>query len=62
MKSIVLFFAEQFPEAIEAARTAVDIDPNSAYGYAALGRAETLIGRCEQSVAHFKQAFALFSS
>ena len=35
------------------------LDPNSAYGYSAMGRAEGLLGRCEQSIAHIKQAFAL---
>ena len=35
------------------------LDPNSAYGYAMVGRAEGLLGRCEQSIAHIKQAFAL---
>ena len=35
------------------------LDPNSAYGYAAMGRAEAVLGRCEQSIAHTKQAFAL---
>ena len=35
------------------------LDPNSAYGYSVIGRAEALLGRCEQSIAHTKQAFAL---
>ena len=35
------------------------LDPNSAYGYSAIGRAEAQLGRCEQSIAHIKQAFAL---
>jgi tetratricopeptide (TPR) repeat protein len=32
--------------------------PSSAYGCAAIGRAEGLLGRCEQSIGHIKQAFA----
>ena len=59
VKSIVLLLTKQFPEALEAAETAVALDPNSAYGYSAMGRAEALLGRCEQSIAHIKQAFAL---
>ena len=50
---------KQFPEAIEAAQTAVALDPNAAYGYFAMGQAEAWLGRCEQSIAHIKQAFAL---
>ena len=59
VKSLVLFFTKQLPEAIEAAQTAVALDPNAAYGYYAMGRAEAWLGRCEQSIAHIKQAFAL---
>ena len=51
--------ANRFPEAIEAAQTAVALDPNQAYGYSAMGRAEPSIGRCEQAIVHTKQAFAL---
>ena len=50
---------KQFPEAIEAAQTAIALDPNSANGYSAMGRAEAVLGRCEQSIAHTQQAFAL---
>ena len=46
-------------DSLAAAETEVALDPNSAYGYAAIGRAEALLGRCEQSIAHTKQAFAL---
>ena len=59
MKSLALIFTKQFPEAIEAAQTEVALDPNSAYGYAAISRVEGLLGRCEQSITHIKQAFAL---
>jgi tetratricopeptide (TPR) repeat protein len=59
VKSRVLFYAKQFPEAIEAAQTAVALDPNAAYAYFAMAFAEDWIGRCEQSIAHIKQAFAL---
>jgi tetratricopeptide (TPR) repeat protein len=59
VKSAVLDLAKEYPEALAAAETEVALDPNSAYGYAAVGRAETLLGRCEQSIAHIKQAFAL---
>ena len=59
VKSLALIFTKQFPEAIEAAQTEVALDPNSAYGYAAISRVEGLLGRCEQSITHIKQAFAL---
>jgi adenylate cyclase len=59
VKSVVLWLAKEYPEALAAAETEVVLDPNSAYGYAAMGRAEALLGRCEQSIAHIKKAFAL---
>ena len=59
VKSAVLWWAKEYLEALAAAETEVALDPNSAYGYAAVGRAEGLLGRCEQSIAHIKQAFAL---
>jgi tetratricopeptide (TPR) repeat protein len=59
VKSTVLWTAKEYPEALAAAETEVALDPNSAYGYAAIGRVEGLLGRCEQSIAHIKQAFAL---
>ena len=59
VKSAVLWYAKEYPEALAAAETEVALDPNSAYGYAAIGRVEGLLGRCEQSIAHIKQAFAL---
>jgi adenylate cyclase len=64
VKSLVLSYTKQLPEAIEAAQTAVALDPNAAYGYFAMGLAEVGIaegpfGRCERSIAHIKQAFAL---
>ena len=59
VKSIVLWLTKEYPEALAAAETEVALDPNSAYGYAAIGRVEALLGRCEQSIAHIKQAFAL---
>jgi adenylate cyclase len=59
VKSVVLRLTKEYPEALAAAETEVALDPNSAYGYAAVGRVETLLGRCEQSITHIKQAFAL---
>jgi adenylate cyclase len=59
VKSTSLWLAKEYPEAIAAAETEVALDPNSAYGYSVIGRAEALLGRCEQSIAHTKQAFAL---
>ena len=59
VKSAVLWLTKEYPEALAAAETEVALDPNSAYGYSAIGRVETLLGRCEQSITHIKQAFAL---
>jgi adenylate cyclase len=59
VKSTTLWIAKEYPEALAAAETVVALDPNSSYGYTALGRTEALLGRCEQSIAHIKQAFAL---
>ena len=58
VKSTVLWLAKEYPEALAAAETVVALDPNSPYGYTALGRTEALLGRCEQSITHTKQAFA----
>jgi tetratricopeptide (TPR) repeat protein len=59
VKSVALWLTKEYPEALAAAETEVALDPNSAYGYAAIGRVEGLLGRCEQSITHIKQAFAL---
>ena len=59
VKSTASFIAKEYPASLAAAQTEVALDPNSAYGYSAIGRAEGLLGRCEQSIAHIKQAFAL---
>src|SRR5262249_697477 len=59
VKRLVLFFTKRLSEAIEAAQTAVALDPNAAFGYYAMAIAEAWLGRCEQSNAHIKQAFAL---
>ena len=59
VKSLTLFGGRQFPEALEAAQTAVALDPNAAYGYFAMANAEDSLGRCEQSISHLKQALAL---
>jgi TolB-like protein/class 3 adenylate cyclase len=59
VKSNLLIFTKRHSEAIEAAQTAVALDPNAAYGYSAMARAEVWLGRCEQSNGHIKQAFAL---
>ena len=55
----MLFFLKQLPEAIEAAQTAVALDPNTAYGYYSMALAEIWLGRCEQAIGHIKQAFGL---
>jgi TolB-like protein/tetratricopeptide (TPR) repeat protein len=59
VKGTLLWIAQEYAESLAAAETEVALDPNSAYGYTAIGRVEGLLGRCEQSIAHIKQAFAL---
>ena len=59
VKALALYATKQFPETIEAAQTAVALDPNAAYGYFAMSLAEESLGRCEQSFSHLKQAFVL---
>jgi adenylate cyclase len=59
VKSTALWVEKEYPEALATAERVVALDPNSAYGYSAMGRAETMLGRCEQSIAHIKQAFTL---
>jgi adenylate cyclase len=59
VESTLLWLAKEYPEALAAAETEVALDPNSAYGYFSMGRAEAQIGRCEQSIAHLKRAFTL---
>jgi TolB-like protein len=59
VRSQVLIFAKQLPEAIEAAQTAVTLDHNSAHGYYSMALAEVYLSRCEQAIEHVKQAFML---
>ena len=59
IKGTLLWIAKEYLESLAAAERVVALDPNSAYGYDAMGRAEAPLGRCEQSIAHIKQAFAL---
>jgi adenylate cyclase len=59
VRSQVLFLVGQPQQAIEAAQTAVALDPNSAHGYYSMALAEVFLTRCEQSIGHVKQAFAL---
>jgi adenylate cyclase len=59
VKGTPLWIAQEYPESLAAAETEVALDPNSPYGYSAMGRAEAMLGRCEQSIAHTKQAFVL---
>jgi len=48
-----------FPKHWRPAQTTVALNPNAAYGYFAMAQAEGPLGRCEQAIAHIKQAFAL---
>jgi tetratricopeptide (TPR) repeat protein len=35
------------------------VDPNSAHSFLAMGRAEWTLGRCDEAIAHIKEAFRL---
>ncbi len=59
VKSYALFLMKQFPEAVEAAETAVNLDPNLAVAYMWMGAAEFPEGHCDQAIAHIRQAFRL---
>jgi adenylate cyclase len=59
VQALALFATKQLPGAIEAAQTVIALDPNAANGYYAMAQVESWLGRCEQSIAHIKQAFAL---
>jgi adenylate cyclase len=59
VKSLVLFYLKRLPEAIEAGRTAVTLNPNSAHGYFGMAQSESWLGRCEQAKEHLKQALSL---
>jgi tetratricopeptide (TPR) repeat protein len=59
VKSLVLYYLQQLPEAIEAGRTAVSLDPNMAHGYFGMAQPEAYLERCEQSKGHVKQALGL---
>jgi tetratricopeptide (TPR) repeat protein len=59
VKAVVAMQMRQVPEGFEAAQMAIALDPNLASGYAVLGFAERGLGRCESSIEHVKQAFAL---
>jgi|SRR5579863_375453 len=59
VKSLISFHEKDYPAAIAAAAMEASLDPNSAYGYFALGQAEHPLGQCEQSIEHIKRAFLL---
>ena len=59
VKSTVLFYTKQVFGSVRGRPNGGHTRSNAAYGYYAMARAETAIGRCEQSIAHIKQAFAL---
>jgi adenylate cyclase len=59
VKSIALFLEKQYSEAVEAGRGGTTVDPNSAFSFFAMGRAEWPLGRCEEAIEHIKQSFRL---
>ena len=59
VKSLALFLEKQYSEAVEAGRAGTTVDPNSAFSFFAMGRAEWPLGRCEEAIEHIKQSFKL---
>ena len=59
LKSLALFAAKRHADAVEASQMAVKINPNLAFGYFGIGQAEWPLGRCEQAIAHIKEAFKI---
>ena len=59
VKSLALFLEKQYSEAAEAGRAGTTADPNSAFSFFAMGRAEWPLGRCEEAIEHIKQSFKL---
>ena len=44
VKSLALFLENQYSEAVEAGRAGTTVDPNSAFSFFAMGRAEWPLG------------------
>jgi tetratricopeptide (TPR) repeat protein len=59
IRSLALFFGHRYTDALEASQMAIKLNPNLAFGYFGMGQAESLLGRCEQSIAHVKEAFRI---
>jgi adenylate cyclase len=59
VKSLALFLQNQYSEAVEAGRAGTTVDPNSAFSFFAMGRAEWPLGHCEEAIEHIKQSFKL---
>ncbi len=55
----VYYFRKQLPRAIEALRTAIDLNPNDADGYVFLAQSLSLNGESEQAIALLDEALAL---
>jgi adenylate cyclase len=59
VKNLALLQARRLPEAVEAGRVGTTVNPNSAFLFDAMGRAEAYSGYCEEAIAHVKEAFRL---
>jgi adenylate cyclase len=58
-KGVALLYANRISEAMEAGRIGTIVDANSALSYSVMARAEGVLGHCEESLAHIKEAFRL---
>ena len=59
VRSCALFTGRRYADAVEAANTAIKLNPNLAVGYFAIGQSEWPLGQCEQAIAHLNQAFKI---
>ncbi len=59
IRSLSLFLARRYPEAVDAAQTAASLNSNLPGAYFAMGQAEFPQGLCEQAIAQIKRAFEL---
>ena len=59
VKSFALFLGRRYGDSVEAANTAIKLNPNLALGYLQMGTSEWSLGQCEQAITHLNQALKL---
>jgi adenylate cyclase len=59
VRSLALWASKRLPEALEAARDGTNFDANSAFSFFGLAQVELSLARCDDGLAHVKQALRL---